>query len=149
MKRLILLITVLLAGPFGFCQAGPQDPYAEKLVASFVSPPGTPIFYSMQVKAVRALGDRAAIGAIRVLGDQPPTAQQIERILSILKMAYENPEGISTDWDREPKATLLLLEFLQSSQVVKSSKKLSTELNEARTYVQRQVEDYKRQRDHH
>ena len=142
MKRLLVVVMVLGAGQLGFCQGDSQDPYAEKLVTSFVSLPGTPILYSMQEKAVNRLGDRAAIGLIRYLGaEAPSTSKQVERILGVIKMAYAAPAAITSDADRQPKATLLLLAYLNYSPV---SNKMRIDLEQTRTYVLRQIESYKR-----
>ena len=141
MKRFIVLVMLLASVQPGFCQGDSQDPYAEKLVASFVTAPGTPIIYSMQEKAVNRLGDRAAVGLIRHVSAQiPATPQEFERILGVIKMAYAAPEVISSDADREPKATLLLLAYLNFLPTAGDSK---AEVERTRAYVMRQTTDYK------
>jgi hypothetical protein len=140
MKQFIL-ITVLICGQIGFSQNDSQDPYAEKLVSSFVAPSGTVIILSMHEKAVGRLGDRAAVGLIRHLGAQgPATPQELERILNVIKMAFAVPEAISSDADRDPKATSLLLAYLSSLPMSGDSK---TEVENTRAYVARRITDYK------
>ena len=141
MKQFVL-VTVLIWGQMGFSQNESQDPYAEKLVSSFVTPSGTLIIYSMQEKAVHRLGDRAAVGLIRHMGAQvPATPQELERILNVVKMAYAVPEAISSDDDREPKATSLLLSYLGSLPMSGGAKK--AEVEDTRAYVSRQIANYK------
>ncbi len=140
MKRLVLVI-LLTCGQLGLCQKDSQDPYAEKLVTSFVTPSGTPIIYSMQEKAVNRLGDRAAIGLIRHMSAQAPaTPQEVVRIISVIRMAYAAPEVISSDADREPKATLLLLSYLS---LLPASGISKAEIDNTRSYVVRQITDYR------
>jgi hypothetical protein len=140
MKHLVLAM-LLASGQLAFCQGETQDSYAEKLVASIVTaPPHTPIL-TMQQKAVGRLGDRAAVGLIRHIGAQvPATPQELERILNVIKMAYAVPEAISSDADREPKATSLLLSYLRSLPMSENSK---AEVENTRAYVVRQITDYK------
>lgn len=140
MKQFVL-VTVLICGQMGFSQSDSQDPYAEKLVSSFVTPSGTLIILSMQEKAVGRLGDRAAVGLIRHIGAQvPATPQELGRILNVIKMAYAVPEAISSDADRDPKATSLLLAYLSSLPMSGNSK---AEVENTRAYVVRQITDYK------
>jgi hypothetical protein len=142
MIRLLIVVIVLGIGQRSFSESHTQDPYDEALVTSFVCPPGTFIIYSMQEKAVNRLGDRAAIGLIRYLGTRDPsTSKEVERILGVIKMAYAEPEAINSDGDREPKATLLLLAYLNYLPV---SKKMSPALKQTRMYVLHQIEEYKR-----
>ena len=140
MKRLVLVM-LLACGQLGFCQQDSRDPYAEKLVTSFVTPAGTPIIYSMQEKAVNRLGDCAALGLIRHMGAQIPTSpQELEGILGVIKMAYAVPEAISFDGDREPKATSMLLSYLSLLPVSGNAK---AEVEDTRAYVIKQIAEYR------
>lgn len=144
MKRFVVLVVILVAGHWAFCQSNSQeDPYEERLVAYFIGTPGTVVYYSMQVKAVNRLGDGAAIGVMRYLGEQSLTSpEEGTRILGLIKMAYAAPEAIRSDSDREPKATLVLLKYLSYSTI---SKKLQPEIEQTRGYIIKQLEEYKRQ----
>lgn len=141
MKRLFVLFIFLAGGRLGFGQGDSQDPYAEKLVSSLVTATGTLVIYSMQEKAVNRLGDRAAVGLIRHVGAQAPvTSLELEHILGVLKMAFAAPETITSDVDREPKATLVLLAYLNYLPASGNSK---GEIEQTRSYVVQQMNDYK------
>jgi hypothetical protein len=139
-RLLTLLLVFVLGGQFALCQANPEDPYGEKLVSSFVDHPGAPVI-SMQEKTVNRLGDGAAVGLIRRLGTHPPaTPEELQRILTVVKMAFAIPQIIRSEADREPKATLLLLSYLG---YLPASASIKGEIEQTRSYVQQQVNDYK------
>jgi hypothetical protein len=141
MKRLIATLVVFLAvGHTGFSQEGSQDPYSEKLVAVLASR-NAPVI-SMQEKAVNRLGDRAAIGFVRHLGggQTPSTPQEVEGILFVIRMAFAAPGIISSEADREPKATSMLLTYLGSLQ---TSNGVKQEIQQTRQFVEQQIKDYK------
>jgi len=140
MKRLVLFV-LFAFGQLGICQQASQDPYAEKLVGSFVSRAGTPIILSMQEKALNRLGDRAALGLARNMGAQVPASpQELDRILSVVRMAFAVPEAINSDVDREPKATSMLLSYLSLLPLQGNAK---AEVEDTRVYVSRQIAEYK------
>src|ERR1700749_3214675 len=113
MKYLVLLAILLGCGTRGTCQANVQDPYSEKLASAFISAPEGTVVFSMQEKAINRLGDGAAIGLIRHAGTGAPvTKQEPQRALSLIRMAFATPQIISTEADREPKATILFLSYL-------------------------------------
>ena len=140
MKRLILA-AILTCGRMGVCQQGSQDPYSEKLVSSFVNPNGSPVILSMQEKAVNRLGDRAAIGLARHMGAQAPaTPQELDGILSVVRMAFAVPEAISSDADREPKATSMLLSYLSLLPLPGGPR---AKIEDTRVYILKQTAEYK------
>lgn len=95
----------------------------------------------MQEKAVNRLGDRAALGLIRHMGAQIPSdPQELGRILNVIRMAYAAPKMISYDADRDPKATLLLLSYLDFLPLPGKSK---AEVEQTRAYVLQQVRSYR------
>jgi hypothetical protein len=141
MKKLIAILVVFLtSGHTGFSQEGSQDPYSEKLVTTLASR-NAPII-SMQEKAINRLGDRAAIGFVRHLGgsQSPSTPQEVQGILFVIRMAFASPEIISSEADREPKATSILLTYLSSLQ---TSNGVKQEIQQTRQFVEQQIKDYK------
>lgn len=141
MRDLSTLIIMFCA--IGFASVGyanSQDPYSETLVSTLASR-SAPIA-SMQEKAVNRLGDGAAVGLIRHIGAQTPaTPHEIEGILFVVRMAFAAPEIISAGADREPKATLLLLSYLN---YLPASSSVRGEVERTRSYVMQQLEEYKR-----
>ena len=141
MKPIIAILVVFLTiGHPGFSQEGSQDPYSEKLVAALANR-NAPVV-SMQEKAINRLGDRAAIGFVRHLGGSltPSTAQEIEGILFVIRMAFAAPAIINSEADREPKATSMLLTYLSSLQI---SNGVKQEIQQTRQFVEQQIKDYK------
>lgn len=140
MNRFIALLLFVLGAQIAFSQSGAEDPYAERLVSSLVDRHSAPII-SMQEKAVNRLGDGAAVGLIRRVGVQPPaTAEEVQSILLVIRMAFAAPQIISSHADHEPKAALLLLAYLRYLPV---SANIKGEIDQTRSYVQQQVNDYK------
>lgn len=141
MKHFFIILVVLFAGGVpGLAQKLPQGPYAEKLVAALVDSNGTVVLLTMQEKAINGLGDAAAIGLVRHLaGNTPRTAQEIHRILFVLKMAFAVLDIIDWDADREPKATMLLLSYLR---LRPQSAKAKGEIESTRSYIGQQLKTY-------
>jgi hypothetical protein len=139
-RLLVLLLAFGLGGQLAFSQANPEDPYAEKLVSVFLERHGYPILIT-QVQAVNRLGDGAAVGLIRRIGAKPPaTSDEVQRMLGVIKMAFAAPQTISSDANREPKATLILLSYLG---YLPASTYVKGEIEQTRNYVQQQLSDYK------
>src|SRR5216684_1345013 len=79
-----------------------HDPYAENVVRAALIDPSGPV-YAFTEKALNRLGDRAAIGLIRLLGEQPAlTADQIKRVIEFVRMSFGFPKIIGSDADRQP-----------------------------------------------
>jgi hypothetical protein len=55
-------------------------------------------------------------------------------------MAFASPEIISSEADREPKATSILLTYLSSLQ---TSNGVKQEIQQTRQFVEQQIKDYK------
>jgi len=109
----VTMMSVLLVRPcLAEAAADEDDVYGERTVAAAMQPPG--ISLSFTEKGVNRLGDRAAIGLIRLLGRRSLDRAQIEKALTILRAAFGAPRIISRAPDREPKATLFLLDCLKN-----------------------------------
>jgi hypothetical protein len=144
MKPLFLCLVLLLWPQFGITQSGPvpsnsnpdgEDPYAEQTIRMAISLPG--ISVSSIEKLLNRLGDRAAIGIMRVMADQPLTRpDQIKTLLSILRDAFRVPGIVTVDADRQPKATLFLLRSLQNLPI---SRDLKTEIDQTKAFVSRDL----------
>jgi len=70
----------------------------------------------------------------------PSTAQEIEGILFVIRMAFAAPAIINSEADREPKATSMLLTYLSSLQI---SNGVKQEIQQTRQFVEQQIKDYK------
>ncbi len=92
---------------------------------------------SFTEKEINRLGDRAAIGIMRMVADQPLTQPgQVKIVLSILQDAFRVPGIITVDADRQPKATLFLLASLQNLSI---SRDLTAEIGQTKAFVSREV----------
>lgn len=91
-----------------------EDTYGEKAVNDALLTSGVSV--SQIEKEVNRLGDRAAIGIMRVLEPKKlQNPEQIKNVLAILQQAFTAPRLITRAEDRSPKATLFLLDCLQHS----------------------------------
>src|SRR5574341_1856939 len=109
-----IVVFLALAAQIGFPQAtsNGEDPYGERAVAVALAIRG--ITESSTEKALNRMGDRAALGLVKVLGEESPTEpRQVRQVLSILRQAFGAPRIIERAEDREPKATLFLLKWLR------------------------------------
>lgn len=128
-----VFLPLLFALHVACAQAPPDDtdPYAEDLVAGTLKMNG--VITSVSEKQFNRLGDRVAIGIIRVLGGEPLNQpQQAKVILRIIQDAFAAPKIIGTARDRQPKATLFLLRHLRTLPI---SKGLAREIDETEAFV--------------
>jgi hypothetical protein len=133
MKYFSLFLLLLLGWLPSAENAPADDPYGEQAVSNALSVKGGSL--SFTEKAVNRLGDRAAIGLMRLFAAQPVASpDQVKGILLILRNAFSAPSIIVVDADREPKATLFLLQYLQTLSV---SRNLGPEISETKAFVLR------------
>lgn len=64
------------------------------------------------IKQMRRAGDSTAVALVKVLSDRELNNNQIEDAVYILNAAFSDPGWIENLSDREPKATLLVLRYL-------------------------------------
>jgi hypothetical protein len=134
MKFLSYLLLLLL-----LCPQSPatttnveDDPYGEQAVRNALSSNG--VTFSFTEKAINRLGDRAAVGLMRIIADKTVTSpDQVKSILSILRTAFSAPSIIAVEADRQPKATLFLLQSLESIQL--SSRDVIAEIGETKAFI--------------
>jgi hypothetical protein len=113
--------------------AGADDPYAEEIIRSALSTPGVTL--SFTEKRLNTLGDRAAVGVIRVVGDESlDTPEKVSEVLLIIRIAFGAPRLIACDFDKTPKATLFLLKHVE---ILPASRDLIGAINETRSSILR------------
>jgi len=95
------------------CQNANQN---AKLVRSWVDlPPGMPEGLSFLEKAIYRSGDRLAVGIVQGFAEaELIDPKRLDRILSLLRLSFSQPQLITNEDDRSPRVTSLLLRFLQS-----------------------------------
>jgi hypothetical protein len=137
MKLLFALAILVSVSSAAVCQTDSSDPYAEQLVAPLMK--GGPLI-SVVEKNINRSGDRAAIGVIRNIGmERPLVSKDIEQICFIIRLAFAVPQIISTDTDRQPRATLLLLSYLSYLPAAKESRDI---IFQTQSYVIQQAKEY-------
>ncbi len=85
-------------------------------------------------KELAVLGDAAAIELIKLFAARDLTTQEIKSSVQIVRMSFSAPKLIVTQADRQPKATLFLLRYLEyqakeqalKQDIVDTSKSLQT-----------------------
>lgn len=97
--------------------AGRSSP--EETVAILLADNGQAPIPGFLQTLVSQLGDDAAVGVIQYLGERkmtaavdPVSAQEVRRILEIVRMAFAVPITNHPDRSRIPNATLVLLKYL-------------------------------------
>lgn len=89
-----------------------EDP---KLVRSWVDMPlGEPEGVWFIEKSVYRSGDRIALGIMQgFTQDELRDSARLEKILALIRLSFSQPSLISYEEDRNPRATLILLYFLE------------------------------------
>jgi hypothetical protein len=136
MKYFCLFLLVLLQEPQN-ALITLSDTYGEQTVSHALSTKGGSL--SFTEKAINRLGDRAAIGLMRLIEDHPVgNVDQIKDILGVIRNAFSAPSIITVEEDRQPKATLFLLYYLRNLPV---SETIRPEIDETRAFVLRNVKN--------
>jgi serine/threonine-protein kinase RIO1 len=74
---------------------------------------GKQIVHSWTQKRLQVLGDRVSIAVIKILKPADFDDPQVVRdVLPIIRDSFSEPQLISSDVDKEPKVTLVLLGYL-------------------------------------
>jgi hypothetical protein len=84
-------------------------------------------------KQITRMGDSAASAVIEVIGKPAVDKSKLERILGILRAAFERPAIITNAADRNPVATFALLDQLKQDPSRDAS--ALAEIDSARQYV--------------
>jgi hypothetical protein len=119
----VILLTVLLAAGACCAQAGSRPGSKrsdeERTVAALLADNGRAPIPGFLETLVARLGDGAAVGVIQYLGERKTSVSddaisrdEVERSLAIVRMAFAAPNVIQLDENRVPKATLILLRYL-------------------------------------
>jgi|HubBroStandDraft_6_1064221.scaffolds.fasta_scaffold273046_2 hypothetical protein len=102
-------------------ESTPEGSNAEQTVAILLADGGQAPVPGFVQALVTRLGDGAAVGVIQYLGDRKEsvamdatTPEEIERILYIVRTAFQVPNNIESAENRSPKATLILLQYLST-----------------------------------
>jgi hypothetical protein len=95
-------------------KSGPRsaDGMGESLVRSLIRDGGAGP--DLGPAALRRMGDRAAVYAMKVIGTEPVSEQSALNVLGVLRKAFARPEAIYEESERAPKTTQILLSFLET-----------------------------------
>jgi hypothetical protein len=118
----IVLLFSLTAMPLrGGAQTSEDDIL---VIRSWVELPyGIAVGNSFIEKQIYRAGDSIALAVIQGFSqDELLDKDRIERLLPILEVAFEHPSSITRKPDRKPRATLLLLDFLENRMAEKALK---------------------------
>ncbi len=87
-------------------------------------------------KPINRLGDAASVALTKILEDQKPDEVQVRAILRVIQMAFAAPLIVPIEADRQPKTTLLVLQYLQ---FLTTNPELMKRIREMQLYVLEQA----------
>lgn len=85
------------------------------------------------------MGDAAAVTVTKVISERPLNAGEIEALLAVLSSAFADPSLVDMPADREPRAALFVLRYLDLLAQDASTKK---KIADTRGYVKQQFAKY-------
>jgi hypothetical protein len=75
---------------------------------------GQRVIFTPTQRALVRLGDGVSIALLKLLNDQDLTnPETVKSFLSIIRDAFDQPQNIAIDVDRQPRVTLFLLNYLR------------------------------------
>jgi hypothetical protein len=107
----LALLVFLAAVNLAYSQAGSQVSAAQAVHDAFKAT-SAGYYTGTTEKNLETLGDAAAVEVIKILGGRDLTSRDITSSLEIVKMSFASPKLIPREEDRNPRATLFLLRYL-------------------------------------
>jgi hypothetical protein len=104
MKPLLLFAVLLLSGMSSVQELGPSQAIANVIESGAYS--GT------TDKQLSRMGDAAAVDVAKIVAGRQLSSHEIDGILIVLQLSFSSPQLVSTTSDRQPRATLFVLQYL-------------------------------------
>jgi hypothetical protein len=116
--RLFLLVCCAILAFAGALQGQPDESSAYSIsIVKFalqMRSGGQWVIFSPTQRSLARLGDGVSIALLKLIEEQDLTSRDTARaLLSIIRDAFEQPQLIEIDVDKEPKVTLFLLRYMQ------------------------------------
>jgi len=141
--RVSLISAIFLALPIGF-PVHAEQLNNEGVVRQVMAQAYQQTYTSTGQKQLRRLGDAAAVALTKVIGGRVLDQHDVEPLLLILELSFGDLRFVETTVDREPRTTLVLLNYLDS---VTSDAALKQKIASTRAYVVGQYEKSQKQGD--
>jgi predicted Holliday junction resolvase-like endonuclease len=141
--RISLISTMLLALPMVVrVQAEQLD--NEGVVRQVTAQAYLQTYTSTGQKQLRRLGDETAVVLTKVIGGRVLDQHDVEPLLLMLELSFSDLRFVETTVDRQPRTTLVLLNYLE---LVTSDAELKKKIESTRAYVVEQYEKSQKQQD--
>jgi hypothetical protein len=133
----IILIT-FLAVPFGFLSAQPlvDEKSTEESVETVLKHFSTG-YTQWDEKDLYKLGDASAVALAKIFRDRELDEADINRAIMVLRFSFSVPSLIERDTDKQPKAALCFLRYLDLSN---KDTGLKTRIAETKEFIVRSYE---------
>ncbi len=113
-KLIICGALLMLSGSIGLVPAQVKSDSSVVLVKGWLASRARGIRFSVTEKRVNRLGDKAVIALHKIYTDEELNdPAKIQSFLPLIQAAFEHPELIASAEDKQPQATLLLLNKLK------------------------------------
>lgn len=132
MQRLLLSVVLIALRAALLGQAVPHDAESTVRQALAYANGG---YTSTTEKELARLGDASAVAITKVVAGKPLGEQDVEHMLLIITLSYSGPRVIEASADRNPRTTLLLLNYFD---LAISDPKLKAKVATTRAYVKGQ-----------
>ncbi|HET6842577.1 MAG TPA: hypothetical protein VFK06_12975 [Candidatus Angelobacter sp.] len=90
-------------------------------------------------KRIGNMGDAAAVVVTRILAGDKPWPLDIDMVLTVLDLSFADPSAVATVADRQPRTTLLVMQYLD---FWAKDPALKARIAESRRYIQEQYAKY-------
>lgn len=123
-------ICVALILPTIFFQAEQFD--NESTIRQVMTQASQQTYTSTGQKQLRRLGDATAVALTKVIGGRALNQHDVQPVLLMLELSFSDFRFVEISADRQPRTTLVLLNYLDS---VTSNTELKAKIGSTRTYV--------------
>jgi hypothetical protein len=114
-----LLLTCAILAFAGFVRGQSEEPsdysIATVKFALRLQSTGQHVVFSPTLRQIAKLGDGVSIALLKIFGEQDlANPDTVMSFLPIIRDAFQQPQSIALDADKEPKITLFVLSYLKS-----------------------------------
>jgi hypothetical protein len=94
-------------------------------------------YTSTTQKQLQRLGDASAVALTKIVGEKGLDEHDVEPILLLLELSYNDLRFVENDSDRRPRTTLFVLNYLD---LVTKTTKLKGKISNVRSFVKAQYD---------
>ena len=121
--KLPCLAAFLVIASFTSLFAQSLDENPDHVISVALDTKSDAIYSGIALKQIIKMGDSAAVAIVKNIGDRVPGPAEVDRVLLVIEIAFRGPDGIQVEANRQPRAALFVLAYLEHSNISDKQKR--------------------------